>query len=681
MKLIDGKIHIEFDEMVSAICRAENKPVEKIEKYLWNANNKKNRSLPFIKDELDKRRVLYIYEELSKHFRDIVYQCYGDPYEYIARQPIKRLVEKDLEAHSFFLAYRYNNNCSLSSEHVEAYTKAASWLNMIGRLKEDYRFVKKELGLTMDSFWKNVCDLIISEKVKLPASYRRLVVNEDSALKKYKAEGYKSLISSHFGNNNASKVYNEHVSGNLLLELLAHPNQYDDVYISERYNAFATSTGLKTITSAAVGVWRREKEHLILMQREGNSAFNEKYIRSIPGKRPSAPLYLVEHDDNHLDFLFCDEDDKGSSKYFHRYKAIVVTDSYNDLVLGYAYSENLTIEVMYAAYANAMHYIHHLTNGWYLPHEVKGDRWQMKSLKPFYEKLGKTYETPVGSKHRGYIEQFFGSKHWKLAQQLSSNGNWSGHNMTAKYRGVNNEVLDSNMKNRPQIGHEAFAQIEGFFYRLRHLPQDNGLSKEQEWLNAFNQLPADKKRPISEEQLLYTIGINHRPKNGRLPRISNEGLSLQIANTEYLYAIPSELRMQYTGTAVNVLYDPFDMNRILVADNDKLRLVAYSQERVSKAMQDHYEGSRTYLNSMLAEKMEDVKTVVAARDVRQASLVTHGIDVEALLSSNMIVKEIKQVAELSYTQQHKNDDNDTEWQQLQVDYLNSKVNTNDFLNS
>ncbi|MBS1747218.1 MAG: hypothetical protein JST21_13695, partial [Bacteroidetes bacterium] len=508
MKLVDGNLHIEFDEMANAISRAESRDIKKVENYLFKSNSTGNRSLPFIKDEADKRRVLYIYEGLSNKFKNIVFQTFGNPYEYFARQPIRNLIEKDFKAEAFYMAYRYNDNCSLSGKHIADYTTAASWLNMIARHKEDNRFVKKELGLTMDAFWKNVCELIMGEGVKLPASYRRLVVNEDSAFKKYIKEGYKSLISPAFGNHNAAKVYDNHISGDLLLELLAHPYQYDDVYIAQRYNVFAVEHNLKPITSSTVGVWRREKEYLILMQREGNAAFNEKYNRSIPGKRPSSPLYLVEHDDNHLDFLFKDEYGKGREKYFHRYKAIVVIDSFNDLVLGYAYAENLTTELVYTAYANAMHYINRLTNGWFLPYEVKSDRWSSKSLTPFYQKLGKYYDTPVGSKHRGYIEQFFRTPHWKRAQKLSSAANWTGNNMTAKYRGVNTEYVDANMKNRPQIGHEAFAQIEGFFYRLRHMKQDNGLSKEQEWLQAFNGLTSDNKRQIDEEQLLYAIGIS-----------------------------------------------------------------------------------------------------------------------------------------------------------------------------
>jgi hypothetical protein len=653
LKTIDGTLYIEFQEMVDCMMLQGNKERINVEQYLRKAKSTGTKCWEFIADPKDRRKVLVNYEALKDCYKELIQKKFGNPYDYTARQPIKALVQKDFEAEKFFIQYSFDGAKRLPSEHINKYLTAASWLNMLLKMNEDKRQIKKQLGLSLEEFYTNVCDLIKSENIDLPFSYRRL----RAKMQEYKEQGCGCLISTRFGNQNAAKVYDDHISSNLLLELLADPRQFDDVYIAIRYNEFAINNNLKSITDATVGVWRREKEYLILMQREGNSAFNEKYNRSIPGKRPSSPLYLVEHDDNHLDFLFIDENDKGSAKYFHKYKAIVVTDSYNDLVLGYAYAESLTTELVYAAYANAMHYIQTITGGYYLPFEVKSDRWQSKTLTPFYNKLGNYFDTPVGSKHRGYIEQFFRTPHWKRCQQLSSVGNWTGHNMTAKFRGVNMEHVDANMKNRPQIGHEAFTQIESFFYRLRNMPQNNGISKQQEWLNAFANLSDDKKRLINEEQLLYTIGIQHQPKNGSLPRINNEGLSLTINNADYLFTVPASLRMQYTGTPVSVLYDPFDMNRVLVTDNDKLRFVAYSQERSSKAMQDHYEGSRTYLNSMLGEKLTDVNTVVAAKEKRRASLIDSGIDAEALLLSNVVVKEIKQAADLHLSNTQKQIDN------------------------
>ena len=111
------------------------------------------------------------------------------------------------------------------------------------------------------------------------------------------------------------------------------------------------------------------------------------------------PLYLAEHDDNNLDFLFQD------GKYqFYRYVAIVVSDSYNDLILGKSVMQGNTPAQWQVAqaYLDAMYYIRSLTGGWYLPFEIKADRWASASLQPFYDSIARMAPPSHGNKHRLY---------------------------------------------------------------------------------------------------------------------------------------------------------------------------------------------------------------------------------------------------------------------------------------
>jgi hypothetical protein len=502
--------------------------------------------------------------------------------------------------------------------------------------------IKKLLSLSIDQFYTNAIEIIIADKIDLPRSYYRLAVAPDSALKKYINDGYASLIDWRFDNKLAAKIKDE-LSESTLLELLCLPNQYDDVIISRKYNQWATENNYKTIIPETVGVHRRKNESLISMYREGNAALNEKFIKQVKGFRPTAPLYMVESDDNHLDLLFLDPNDSDSSaKYYHKYKSIVVIDSYNDYVLGYAYAEKLSIELVQAAYLNAMYHIRSLTGGWYLPHETKSDRWAIKTLEPFYQKLGKYFKTPVGSKHRGYIEQFFGTSHWKNCLKLGAN-NYSGNNMTAKFRGVNQEALERNKKDRPTIGNEAIQQIENFFHRLRHMPQSNGISKHDQWLEAFNAMPVEKKRMITDEQFLLKLGIEHKPK-GEGMRITNAGLKPQINGVRYNYDLQT-YRLEDIGKRVSVIYDPYDMSRVLVTNFEELRMMAYDAALNSRALQDASVDSRTYLNATFNEKQNDVNYIAAKSTRRKEVLQAAGIDPEGLLQAGVMVKEIRQGAE------------------------------------
>lgn len=637
MKFVDNRLYLEFSELVD--CGIN-------ENTLKQAKLRNSASWDFQVDPNDSRKVLFGYKKLKDTYKELVQKRFGNPYDYIAKDPIRKLVTKDLKAEEFYLAYRYNGDKTLSIEHIRKYTAAASWLNMLLRLNDDKKFIKKSLGLTMDAFWTNVLQVIDTDKIDLPTSSRRLIAR----MKEYKENGYATLIDWRFGNKLAAKV-NDDFSESLLLELLSHPNQYDDVYIAMVYNKTAVEKDYKFITPATVGVWRRKMYHQIIAKREGWAAFDGMFRKQVPGKRPSAPLYLVESDDNHLDLFFIDiEDESSSGKYYHKYKAIVVVDSFNDYVLGYAYSENLTTELVRAAYANAMYHIRTLTGGWYLPHETKTDKWATKELKPFYESMGHYLESPVGSKKRGFIEQFFGTPHWKRCLKMGAN-NYTGNNITARNRGVNTEVLAGNKKAYPTVQHDAVVQIENFFHRLRTMPeQEGGKSKQQEWLEAWVNLAESEKRRITDEQFLLLFGVEHRP-NGRSISITNKGVAPQISGVQYLYDVPPALSLMSIGKKVNVHYDPYDMSRVLITDGGSLRFVATTTQLAPKALRDYQPGDRSYLNALLAEKGKQVDYVNAAQAKREQLLSAAGVDAESLLISGVMLKEIKQQAELTYQSQ------------------------------
>lgn len=636
MKLIDNILYLEFAEMVE--CGVS-------ENTLFKAKQRNSPSWSIINDPDDKRKVLIEYEKLKDDYKRKVEARFGNPYEYVAKLPIRKLVKWDDKAEEFYLAYRYAENKPLPIEHVKKYALAASWLNMFKTVTEDKKALKKLLNLTIEQFYTNAIEIIIADKIDLPTSYRRLVVAKDSALKKYEESGYASLIDWRFGNKIAAKVKDE-LSESTLLEMIAHPNQYDDVYVNIQYNRWAKKNGYKTIDKATVGHWRRKKEADIVMEREGNAELKNRFLRQAKGFRPSAPLYLVESDDNHLDLLFLDpENPKGTP----RYVAIVVSDSYNDYPLGYAYAlshelnDGRSIALVKAAYVNAMYHIRSITGQWYLPHETKTDNWAIKSLEPFYRSLGKYINTPVASKNRGYIENKFGTPHWKRCLKIGAN-NYVGNNMTAKFRGVNVEAVARNKKDRPLIGTEAHQQIENFFHRLRHLPQSNGISKHQQWVEAFHALPAEDKRLITDEQFLLKFGVEHNEK-GRTIRITNRGVEPQINGQRFSYDLGEGSWVEYVGKPVKVIYDPFDMSRVLVTDFEKVRMIGREARLNPRALQDADTDSRTYLNSILLERQQDVEAIAQRSERRKQVLTSAGLDAESLLQEGVLVKEIRQAAE------------------------------------
>lgn len=651
MKLIDKILYIEFAESVAAGIN---------ERLLWDAKCKGRKSWTFINDPDDNRRVLIDYDAMRPKYQLMIQgwlkkkancqhtescDC-GDPHKYMALEPIRQMIRKDDKAEHFYLAYRYDGPTgrgldSLPMEHVQKYTRQASMLNYLGWVGKHKNEVKKQLGLRMDAFYDNILKLNQSDGYGLRTTYNGLMIQ----LRRYGNHDYSSLIDWRFGNKIALKVDDE-VAESLLLELIAHPNQYDDVYISWAYNDWAAKNCKKTIDSSTVGVWRRKKEHLILGQRAGNAVWYDKYGMEIKGHRPTQPLYLNEHDDNFIDLQFIDlEDTNSSSKYHHRYVAIVVSDSFNDYVLGYAYTDKaITAEVVRAAWINAMYHIRALTGGWYLPHELRTDNWGKGTLLDFYNGIGHYTESPVGSKRgRGYIEQFFGSALWKRCLKAGSN-NYTGNNLTAKFTGVNLDAVNMNKKHRPTL-QEGNGQIEQFFNRLRMTTNiTTGKSKQQEWIEAWVNMPDEEKRPITDEQFLMKFGVMHQPKNGSRNRITNAGIECQIGGVQYQYSVPHALYLMNVNKQVNVIYDPYDMTRVLITDDNNLRFVAQETQTMPRAMRDYQKGDRTALNILLDEKRADAKMVGDAAENRRRTLADNGVDALAILESGVLDKGLRQQA-------------------------------------
>lgn len=588
-----------------------------------------------IKDPACKTKVLWHYESMGDKYKKMLHDVFGDPYQYIVKQPIKKLVTKDFSAESFYILQKPNGK-SLLPEQIKEYTEAASWLNMLNSISNN--FIKKELGIAVVDFYKKVGEIIKAEGVKLPASYKHL----RNAMDAYKSEGYTYLLHGNLGNTNTVKVDDE-LSQSILFEMFGHSNQFDDIYIGWQYNIWAKANGYAEISTATVGNYRRRYYDMLIIQREGNERYNKVYGKSIKAFRPTQPTFLWESDDNHLDYYFNNWDMPGDKRHWNTFKAIFVTDSFNDLVLGYAVGEQITIDLVLAAYRNAMNYVKQLTGNWHLPHETKTDRWGLASLQPFYKRLGNYAPTPVGSKNRGYIEQFFGSAHWERCIKIGAN-NYTGRNITAKKSGVNREALVANKKDFPTV-QEAPQKIAEFVERLRLMPQADGKPcKQQQWLEAYNAMPADKKKIISDEEYLMKCGIEKPETN----QITKNGVDLRISNRHYNYDIADEYFYSHKGCSLFTYYDPLDMSRVLLTDKKNIRFIATAPRMHGKAMADMQEGDRTDINRRLQGREDHVKKVTDAMEQRQNVLQHYGVNIEKLLGESHLLKEDRTAAIDSY---------------------------------
>lgn len=631
MQLIDAILWVEFSDFIAAGFKEDT---------IKKANLRNGPYWIMTRNPRDARRPMVQYDTLRQEHKDKLTAHYGDVYQYMAQQPIMAMLQPADKARAWFAAYTYAGpdgpSTHLKAEHVDMCTRRAQWMDMFSTIK--VKEVRELTGLTkMSDFYTHCVQLANKQGAKLPTAYNTIMI----LIRDYVGQGYKALLPPRLGNKNGLKVADATAQA-LLVQLLADPRQHDDVFIARAYNAWAKQNGYEAITESAVGVWRRKHAHEITMHRNGNKEWRNKYGMVIKGQRPSAPLLMWEHDDNHIDLFFQAE---GSA--YQRVKGIFIIDSHCDYVLGYYITPGeLKAEHVRLAYLNAMHHVHELTGEWLLPYEVKSDRWNSKQLLPFYESIGYYQQSTVGgSRGRGYLEQFFGTSDWQNCLKAGSN-NYNGQNITASQRGVNVEWLAGNKKEWPALA-DAPNQVAQFVERLRLLPAKGGKSRQQLWCEAFSSMPEDRKRPVSRDQFLSIFGLRHEPQ-GRPVSITNKGVEVQINGHRLLYSIPPAFLLANIGKKVTVQYDPADLSRVLLTDDERLRLVATYNPGIAKAMADYTPGHREQLNALLQQQVDDVQRVVDAAEQRQQVLQQAGIDPEALLKANVLVKEQRQLAEQAY---------------------------------
>lgn len=621
------------------------------DKCLYNRSARNADRWDILPDPLAVNRKLYGWDAMKPEDRDLIKSYYkSGPAEWLAIEPIRQLIKRDDKAEAFFIDHRYllkDQRTPLPPAKIEEYTNNASLLNMLLELTKDKRRIKKQFGMKLMPWFDQVFNLIKADGYNLPVTYANLISRETSVLKRYENEGYASLISDKFGTQNAAKV--KDLAKDMMLELLSHPNQYDDEYISKAFNVWAKREGFKTVTRATIKNKRLEFGYLIKAEREGWQEHNKTFSRRVYRQAPSQPGYLWEGDDNHIDWWFADDFKKG---VIHRLKCYVVVDSFKGIEypLGWAFSEkDITAETIKLAFLMAMHHIKDLTGGWYLPHEFKTDRWNLKAMREYYKGLGHYYDAPLGQKNRGWLENFFGHPDWKRSLKFTPDelpaSNYTGHNISSKTMGVNVEALQATHRadQLPRLS-EAGRWISAHFERLRTKPigwEEGAKSRQQEWLEAWMALSEEKKRPISETQMLMKCGLQHGWQN----EITKNGVQPTIAGHLYAYAVPPALYLQNVGRKVHTIYDPFDMNSVLLTDNEHLRFVAHHITPVAGCMMDMKEGGRSFLNLLIAQKGADVDTITESKRMRRERMATAGQDASITLRlGGMARKELKTAA-------------------------------------
>jgi hypothetical protein len=637
MEYLNGKLCLEYDEMVPAI----------LDKDLYYYH-KKSGNITVHGIGGNGRKVLVEYEALPDKYRAKVREVYGDPYVLASKQPILNSLVYDSKAHRFYTDYMLPTGEKLPASdvdvqgrpvinYVKRYTECATWLNMLIRLTTDKTALKRELNIPVMTFWEQATDMIKLKKVSLPGNPKRL----KEKIKLYQQGGYGSLVEVHkFGNDYSKKVKDEEAEA-FLKAFLSHRNKYDDTVIADKYNTWAVETGRETITAGAVGYWRKKWASLLMLEREGVAKLYTKLSKQGQRKRPSAPLLLVNSDDNVLDAFFQNGDNK-----WYRPVLYVVMDSHNDYILGYAVGDNVTKELVKEAYRNAMRHVMEITGDAYCWQQIQTDHWGISGkntteLEHFYNSMA-TF-TPAGLKNSQtkYVERAFGTT-WH--QQLKENfpRNYAGHNVTAKEKLNPDKLITSNFPSME----EGVKMIEAFIWRMR-LTSRKGceLTRHEEWLQNFEASQKAKKHLLSPEQRLQIFGRVHEYTN----QISTRGVTPTILGERRVYELSQDMIFQHIGKTVKVIYDEKDLSEVLITDGKGLREVVKEYQLLPSAIADYEEGDKVRISNLLEEKRTILPVIEEWGNAWKSTLERGGIDIESRLQAGVLIKEIAHNDQRNYS--------------------------------
>lgn len=672
MKIIDDVLFIEFNELVEVGISGNT---------IRNANLRNSPSWHIINDPQDKRRLLIGYEKLSKHNKEKVINRFGNPYDFIAKEPIRKLVTLDIEAEQFF------RDRNLPPEHQTKYTKAASWLNMMVKLNDDKKFIKNELKLTLAEFWSNVCDIITSDKIDLPTSYQRLRQKMDE----YKQKKYESLIDWRFGNKLSAKIgkgtegFDPELAEKqraFILKAASMHNNFDAMQIARAVNLIFEKQQWPTISHTTVYNLIRENTHLITAGRRGKREYNSNIAMQVKRTAPQFPLQYLTLDGWTVELLY--QDDKG---YNNRLVVVVVMDACCKYPLGYAIGDRESASLIKQANINACTHIRELFGANYQPRQVQSDNFGLKSLTPFYSAMAHLH-TPaaVGNAKAKIIEPYFMYLNKNYCQtQL----NWSGFNIDSKKGNQpNREFLDKIKSTFPdRAGVEK--QIHIIIARERE-------TKIEEYFSKWELLPIEERREMKREDVLMIYG---KP-TGYTNTITGQGLLPTINGTKLTYDTFDPKFRALHHLSWQVVYDDADLSSILaISEDNKHRFVLHQKRALPMAIHDMGQEDHNYLSEIKTfnkERANEVmemysrndelvhevmqSTPLALDDYNEAAIklmFTYSGQQKERLQDAKGLKKIQQQEEKREEREHINASDN--WQQLQQDYLKSKTDINQYL--
>lgn len=314
-------------------------------------------------------------------FQERIKLKYGDMKEDIIRNWLGSHYHIDAKAREFYTRFRFDNGDALPPEHIQEYTVNASVIEAVMRAMEDATFMRKAMKAGPVN-WGELAGAISYYQAEfghtLPVSSNRF----KKRVNDFKANGYESLISRKFMNQNRRKVTYD--IERLLLSIDAQPEQPFNTTVWEQYNLFVQ--GELELYDPETGEVLNPAD---FTDKDGNPlvlspATVANYLNNPKNKALRAKLHMNQWDFNnayrpyHLRSIgefslskvsLDDRDLPRPMKDGNRVKAYYAYDVVSGAVVGYAYNRYKTTELFLDCMRNMFQTLDR--NGMYIPAELE----------------------------------------------------------------------------------------------------------------------------------------------------------------------------------------------------------------------------------------------------------------------------------------------------------------------
>ena len=314
-------------------------------------------------------------------FQERIKLKYGDMKEDVIRNWLGSHYHIDAKAREFYTRFRFDNGDTLPPEHIQEYTVNASVIEAVMRAMEDATFMRKAMKAGPVN-WGELAGAISYYQAEfghtLPVSSNRF----KKRVNDFKANGYESLISRKFMNQNRRKVTYD--IERLLLSIDAQPEQPFNTTVWEQYNLFVQ--GELELYDPETGEVLNPAD---FTDKDGNPlvlspATVANYLNNPKNKALRGKLHMSQWDFNnayrpyHLRSIgeyslskvsLDDRDLPRPMKDGNRVKAYYAYDVVSGAVVGYAYNRYKTTELFLDCMRNMFQTLDR--NGIYIPAELE----------------------------------------------------------------------------------------------------------------------------------------------------------------------------------------------------------------------------------------------------------------------------------------------------------------------